>query len=314
MILLGLGLSLCACSSDDEDKYQELPVEVLYNKAMDLLEAGSYQDSAKAFDEVDRQHPYSKWATKSQLMAAYANYRGQKYERCLAGFESFVQLHPAHEDVPYAIYMIGLCYYEQLAPSGRDQMDTVLAIEAFTDLVRRFPRSDYGRDARLKLNLLNDAMAGKQMEVGRFYMNRKSYAAAVNRFQEVVTRYDTTKHVEEALLRMVECYMAMGLKDQAQQSAAVLGHNYPSSPWYAEAYRLAGGKITPVKGKSLRIKDESFLDRLANWNKGLPPKDEEEEITESDEAKKEVLKEELEKAITELENELVDPANSPSRK
>lgn len=267
-VLIGLGLSLVACSSDDADNYEEMPVEVIYNRAMDLLEAGSYQDAAKEFDEVDRQHPYSPWATKAQIMAAYANYRGQKYERCLAGLEAFVQLHPAHADVPYALYMQGLCYYEQLSPSGRDQQDTVFAIEAFNDLTRRFPKSDYAKDARLKLNLLNDAMAGKQMAVGRFYMERKAYGAAINRFKEVVTRYDTTKHVEEALLRMVECYLAMGLQDQAQQSAAVLGHNYPSSPWYAEAYQLTTGKSLPTTVESVRDQEESWYDRLRNWNKG----------------------------------------------
>jgi len=268
-----LCLILCAgCSSTDDEKFSDQPVETLYNKGMDLLEQGSYQKAASIFDEVDRQHPYSKWATKAQTMAAYAHYKGQKYERALAALESFLQLHPAHEDVPYALYLEGLCYYEQLSPAARDQKDAQMAFNIFQDLNQRFPLSDYARDARLKMQLLEDAMAGKEMEIGRFYQAKKSYAAAINRFKVVTTKYQTTQHVEEALHRLVESYLALGLQDEARSAAAVLGHNYPGSNWYGESYHLIEGKDLDPEAAAARINEESWIDRLANWNKGLPKK------------------------------------------
>jgi outer membrane protein assembly factor BamD len=265
-------LLLAGCSSSDDEKYTEMPVETLYNQAMVLLEEQSYQKAATAFDEVERQHPYSKWATKAQIMAAYAHYRAQKYERALAALDSFLQLHPAHEDVAYALYLQALCYYEQLSPATRDQKDTMVALETFQELNRRFPLSDYARDARIKAQLLEDALAGKEMEIGRFYHDKRSYSAAINRFKVVSTKYQTTQHVEEALYRLVECYTALGLKQEAQQAAAVLGHNYPNSPWYAEAFAMVENK--PVQGVKFDdgkpAGEESWWDRLRNWDKGLP--------------------------------------------
>jgi outer membrane protein assembly factor BamD len=262
-------LLLVGCSTSEE-KYADTPVEVLYNNAMSLLEEHSYQKAASTFDEVDRQHPYSTWATKAQIMAAYAHYRAQKYERTLAALDAFLQLHPAHEDVPYALYLQGLTYYEQLTPTGRDQKDTQVALETLQDLNRRFPLSDYARDARIKIQLLEEVLASKEMEIGRFYQNRGSYAAAINRFKLVSTKYQTTKHVEEALYRLVECYMALGVRQEAQSAAAVLGHNYPGSPWYAESYALVEGKPIAAAGVDNPLREESWWDRLQNWNKGLP--------------------------------------------
>ncbi len=273
--LLGTGLTLllAGCSTTDDGKYEERPVGVIYNTALDLLKKQSYGDAAKEFDEVERQHPYSKWATQAQLMSAYANYKGQKYETALATLEAFVQLHPAHPDVPYALYMQGMCYYEQLSPSLRDQQDTLKALEIFQDLNARFPFTDYAKDARTKIILLQDALAGKEMEVGRYYQSRRAYAAAINRFQDVSGNYDTTNHVEEALYRTVECYLALGLPQEAKAAASILGHNYPQSPWYAEAYTLMGGTGLPTDQETpLRYKDESWIDRVRNWNKGLPQK------------------------------------------
>lgn len=260
--------TLVGCSSTPE-KYADQPVEVLYNDAMDHLERHVYSKASDLFDEVERQHPYSQWATKAQIMSAYASYKGQKYEKSIAALESFLQLHPAHEDVPYALYLQGLCYYEQLSPSMRDQKDTETALQSFRELSMRFPMSDYSKDARAKIKLLEDTLAGKEMDIARFYMDKKAYTAAINRFQQVVKTYQTTKYIEEALHRMVECYLALGLKEEATATAAVLGHNYPGSSWYGESYYLLKGTRPPA-GKGTQPLEESWIDRLKNWNKGRP--------------------------------------------
>ncbi len=270
-------LALVACSSTDEKAYKDTSVEELYNKAMDKLEEGEFTESATAFDEVSRQHPYSTWANKAQVMEAFAHYKGQKYDRVIASLEAFTQLHPSHPDVPYALYLTGLSYYEQLGPSSRDQQDTIDALRTFNELLRRFPGTAYALDAKHKIVLLQDALAGKSMDIGRYYLDKKAYQAALPRFQEVVDRFQTTKHVEEAHLRMVECYLGMGLRQQALQTAAVLGHNYPGSPWYAEAYKLVGAQDIPEFQEkaptsegvdSLGGREEGVMDRLKNWNKG----------------------------------------------
>lgn len=268
-ILLALGL-LAGCSTTEE-KFEDKPVEAIYNGAMDQLQKGAYERAATQFDEVERQHPYSTWATKAQIMAAFAHYKGQKYEKALAALDSYLQLHPAHEDVPYALYLKGLCFYEQLLPTGRDQRETEEGVDTFKELVKRFPNSDYAKDGRLKLALLEDSVAGKEMEIGRFYQERKSYASAINRFNIVVSKFDRTRHVEEALHRIVECNLALGLRDQAQAAASVLGHNYPKSHWYAESFFLLEGKDVRPSTSPLRTKDDTWLDRLKNWNKGKAP-------------------------------------------
>jgi outer membrane protein assembly factor BamD len=265
-------LALAGCSSTPETPYVERPVSEIYNTAMDSLEAGKYEESAKEFDEVERQHPYSKWAPRAQVMAAYSHYRGQKYDNALAAFEAFTQLHPGHEEVPYALYMTGMCYYEQLPDASRDQKDTEDALRVFTELLRRFPNTAYSKDAKYKVTLLRDALAGKEMDIARYYLEKKAYQAAIGRFEGVVKRYDTTKHTEEALYRMVECYLGLGLTGEARKVGAVLGHNYPRSPWYGEAYILVEGKEPEGNYESLRDRDESWLDRLKNWDKGLPKK------------------------------------------
>lgn len=275
--ILVSALALTSCSTTDEKAYQERSVEELYNEAMDKLEEREYTRASEAFDEVERQHPYSPWATKAQIMAAFSLYRGQKYDQVIASLESFSQLHPANPDVPYALYMTGLCYYEQIGPSSRDQRDAEDSLRTFNELLRRFPNTAYALDAKQKIILLKDALAGKSMDIGRYYLDRKAFQAALPRFQEVVTRFQTTKHVEEAHYRMVECYVGMGLRDQALKAAAVLGHNYPGSSWYAEAYSLVDAekvsgfdaKIPTSEGViALEDREETVMDRLRNWNKG----------------------------------------------
>jgi outer membrane protein assembly factor BamD len=232
-----LALAIAACSSK-KDNYVERPVEQIYNHAVDLLLDKKYIDAAKEFDEVERQHPYSVWATKSQLMAAYSQYQASKYDDAIITLDRFIQLNPSNRDVAYAYYMKALCYYEQITDVQRDAKMTEQAMKGFEEVINRFPNSIYGRDARLKLDLTHDHLAGKEMEVGRFYLQRGDYLAALNRFKAVVDKYQTTSHVPEALERMVECYLAMGLKDEAQRTAAVLGYNYPGSLWYRDSYAL----------------------------------------------------------------------------
>lgn len=238
-LLLAVTLGLAACSSDKAaEEYVEEPVEKLYNAGVDQLEQGNYQQAATQFDEVERQHPYSSWAVKAQVMAAYSLYMANQYDEAVVALDRFIQLHPSNKDVPYAYYLKGLCYYEQISDVGRDQLMTQYALKTLNELVTRFPDSEYSRDAKLKIELTYDHLAGKEMNVGRYYQSRQQWLAAINRFNTVVERYQTTTHVPEALHRLVESYLALGLREEARKSAAVLGHNFPSSRWYVESYAL----------------------------------------------------------------------------
>lgn len=241
-LALALTAALAACSSDDgPEPYVERPVDELYNVAMNRLESGDYAAAADAFEEVERQHPYSSWATRAQLMAAYASYENEDYDDALIALDRFIQLHPGSPEVPYAYYLKALSYYEQISSVGRDQKMTRLAHDALRDVVNRFPESEYARDAQLKLELTVDHMAGKEMDIGRYYLSQKQYLAAVNRFRAVVDSFQTTSHVPEALYRLTEVYVLLGMEDEAVRAAAVLGHNYPGSEWYEDAYAVAQG-------------------------------------------------------------------------
>jgi outer membrane protein assembly factor BamD len=237
-LALAAALLPVACSSTSKDTYVEKPVEDLYNAAMDQLLDESYDKAAKSFDEVERQHPYSVWATKAQLMSAFALYEAGKYDDSIVAADRFIQLHPGHRDIAYAYYLKALDYYVQIADVARDQKATEQALASLTEVMRRFPDSKYGRDARLKIDLARDHLAGKEMEIGRYYERQGSYLAAINRFKRVVDTYQTTTHAPEALNRLTECYLALGLTDEAQRTAAVLGYNYPGSPWYSDTYAL----------------------------------------------------------------------------
>lgn len=231
---------LGACSDKKEDDtYVERPVEELYNEAMDDIDHDEYQKAAKAFDEVERQHPYSVWATKAQLMGAYALYERNKYDDAIVELDRFIQLHPGNKDTPYAYYLKALCYYEQITDVARDQKITEQALKALQEVVDRFPATTYARDAKIKVDLTRDHLAGKEMNIARYYLRSGMYLAALNRFKAVVEQFQTTTHVPEALERMVEIYTALGLKDEAKRTAAILGHNFPGSPWYQDAYTLA---------------------------------------------------------------------------
>ncbi len=236
--ILGLSVFLTGCQSTDDEIMKDRPAEELYKIAETELEDKNYQKAAKFFDEVDRQHPYSKWAGKSQIMAAYSHYLHQKYAQAIAQLETFIQLHPGHKDVDYAYYMLGLCYYEQINYVRRDQLIAKFALEAFQEVVRRFSNSKYGKDAKYKIDLVKDHLAGKDMSIGRYYLKRGGYGSALIRFRNVVQSYPTTPHVQEAMHRLVETYLLLGLKEDAQAVASVLGHNYPESIWYKESYYL----------------------------------------------------------------------------
>ncbi|WP_296715942.1 outer membrane protein assembly factor BamD [Tistrella sp.] len=244
--------ALAACSSDDDDRpaYVERPVEQIYAQAANELDQGEYRKAAQSFDEVERQHPYSTWATEAQLMAAYSYYQANQYEDAIATAQRFIDLHPGNPNVAYAYYLVGLCHYERISDVGRDQEMTRKSLEAFQEVVRRFPDSAYAPDARLKIDLARDHLAGKEMEIGRYYLTRGLYIAAINRFRTVIERYQTTTHVPEALHRLVEAYLSLGIEREAQTAAAVLGYNYPGSDWYEDSYALLTGRnLQPVEDK-----------------------------------------------------------------
>ena len=240
MMLLALPLTLggCAGTEEEEAAYIERPVEDIYNEAMNYMEAGRYTAAAKTFDEVERQHPYSKWATKAQIMAGYALYMEAKYDDAIVALNRFIDLHPGHKDAAYAWYLKGLSYYEQISDVARDQRMTEGALDAFDNLVRRYPDSDYARDARLKVDLAHDHLAGKDMDVGRYYLRSGHHLAAIGRFRQVVEKWGTTTHVPEALHRLTEAYLALGVVEEARFTAAVLRHNYPDSEWYQDSWAL----------------------------------------------------------------------------
>ncbi len=229
---------LAGCTIVEEPDYIERPVADIYNNAMDLLQNTDFKRAAAEFDEVERQHPYSVWATKAQLMAAYAYYQSNRYDDAIIALDRFTQLHPANRDVAYAYYLKALSYYEQISDVARDQKMTELALNALNEVYRRFPESEFARDAKVKVDLTYDHLAGKEMEIGRYYLTQKHYLAAINRFRTVVDDYETTTHVPEALHRLTEAYLALGVTSEARKTASVLGHNFPGSEWYSDSYDL----------------------------------------------------------------------------
>ena len=246
-VLLMLGLGACATKKKE---YVEQPVETLYNAAMDELLSRNYQLATEKFDEVERQHPYSQWATKAQLLSAYTYYLNNLYGDAITGLNRFIQLHPTNKDVAYAYYLKGLSYYEQISEVARDQKMTELALTTLDELIKRFPNSKYARDAKLKIDLTHDHLAGKEMEIGRFYQNQGNYLAAINRFRTVVDDFQTTTHVPEALHRLTETYLTIGVPEEARKTAAVLGYNFPGSEWYMDSYKIMGNKVDePGAGK-----------------------------------------------------------------
>ena len=245
-LMIAAVLMLAGCGSKNKDlEYKEQSVYEIYSQALSYLEKGSYKEAAQYFDEVERQHPYSVWATKSKLMSAYSQYQNNKYDDAVTALDRFIAVHPGNRDVPYAYYLKSLCYYEQISDVQRDQTTTRKALDALQDVVTRFPGTTYSRDARLKLDLTRDHLAGKEMAIGRFYERRMQFLAAINRFKVVVDQYGDTSHSPEALERLTESFMSLGMVDEARKTAAVLGYNYPGSDWYRDAYAVTGDQTMP---------------------------------------------------------------------
>ncbi len=232
------------------EQSDEQAVAGLYNDALDQMKRGNYKTAAKKFAEVERLHPYSKWATKSLLMQGFSHYQSNEYGDAINACQRFIALHPGHQDIAYAYYLAALSQFEQIADVTRDQSQTQIALEALDEVSRRFPDSKYAADAKQKALYARDHLAGKEMEIGRYYLKNGSYLAGINRFKNVITNYQTTSQTPEALYRLAEGYMALGIVSEAQTAAAVLGHNYPNSQWYRDAYRLVttGGQA-PTENK-----------------------------------------------------------------
>jgi len=248
--------SLGACSSFDffgkkEDTPPDEPADRLYNEGLYLLNAKKDpREAVKKFEEVDRQHPYSEWARKSLIMSAYAYYQGGEYDDCINSAKRYITLHPGGADAAYAQFLIGSSYFDEIPDITRDQARTEKALAALDEVIRKYPGSEYANSAKQKIEVARDQLAGKEMEIGRYYLKKKDYTGAINRFKVVVTKYQTTRHVEEALMRLTESYMALGIVDEAQTAAAVLGHNFPDSTWYKHAYALVKtGGVEPSENK-----------------------------------------------------------------
>ncbi|MCW5703062.1 MAG: outer membrane protein assembly factor BamD [Bradyrhizobium sp.] len=254
-ILALMALPLGGCGTGDlwdkftqkDDTFVEQPPDKLYNEGLYLMnQSKDIKAASKKFEEVDRQHPYSDWARKSLLMSAYAFYSAGDYDSCIGAATRYVTLHPGSPDAAYAQYLIAASHYDQIPDISRDQGRTEKAINSLEEVVRKYPTSEYATSAKAKLEGARDQLAGKEMSVGRYYMKRRDYTGAINRFKTVVTRYQTTRHVEEALFRLTEAYMSIGIVGEAQTAAAVLGHNFPDSRWYKEAYNLVkSGGLEP---------------------------------------------------------------------
>lgn len=240
--LLSLAVTLAACANDragtDRFAYVEEPVELLYASGTEALETRRYADAIAYFAEVERQHPYSAWARRAMLMTAYTEYLTNDFDASLDTIDRFLAIHPGNKDAGYAYYLRAMNYYERIRDVGRDQEITRQARDALVDVVRRYPDTEYARDAQLKLDLTHDHLAGKEMDIGRYYLRRNQHIAALGRFNNVLQNYQTTSHTEEALHRSVESYLELGLVEEAQRHAAILGYNYPSSDWYEDTYGL----------------------------------------------------------------------------
>lgn len=283
LALLLLVPVLMACSSAEEEILEAVESrqtdEEMYDEAGDLFAERRYIESAEKFLEIEQQYPFSPLATRGKVMAAYSYYRDTEYADALGVIDSFVRLHPSNENVAYMYYLKAMSFYERIADVERDQDVTQKALDALEEIVTRFPATGYARDARLKLDLVRDHLAGKQMAIGRFYIKRKQTIAAINRFKNVVQDYQTTSHVPEALYRLTELYLTLGAEHEAQKYSAVLGHNYPSSRWYEYAYRLvAGGAESPLpqeKSSGSGFWFWSYDTEDEGDSEALPPPDEE---------------------------------------
>jgi outer membrane protein assembly factor BamD len=236
--LAGLLLAACASSSDLSKSLNPDAPEKMFADADSLMSRGKFEEAAKKFEDIDRDHPYAPEARKAMVMAAFANYKGGKIPEAIAGAERYSQLHSGTKEAALAQYIVAAAHYDEIKGPNRDQGETKKALVALKALKTRYPDSTYAKDADNRIRVCEDTLAAAEMEVGRYYMKKRQYSAAINRFKTVATEYQTTAHVEEALMRLTEAYMALGIKPEAQNVAAVLGHNFPESKWYKDAYQL----------------------------------------------------------------------------
>jgi len=269
-------LALSACAGDKKAAprlaYQERPVELLYSTGAYRLDQRRWSEAVAYFQEVERQHPYSEWSRRAILMTAYAHYQGNQYAEAIEDADRFVQLYPGNSQVVYAYYLKAVCYFEQIVDVNRDQAATEQALAALRDIVARYPRTEYAADARLKIDMVNDQLAGKEMTIGRYYLRQGQTLAAINRFKTVIDKYQTTTHTPEALFRLVESYTALGLMGEATANGAVLGYNFPGDPWYADAYRLLTDKgLQPAVAPKDPGAKVSYLDKMLGRKPAPPP-------------------------------------------
>jgi outer membrane protein assembly factor BamD len=258
MALIACGVALAGCDTlsslnpfDRSEKYKmeivpEVPAEQIYNQGLARIQNRDFEGAAEKFSDLDKQYPYSEWSRKALIMTTYSNFEGAAYPEAVNNAKRYLQLHPASKDAAYAQYLLAMSYYNQIPDVTRDQEQTERAVVALQELIDRYPKSEYVRDARYKIQVTRDQLAAKEMEVGRYYLQRRNYTAAINRFRDVVAKYQNTRHVEEALMRLSEAYMALGIVGEAQTAAAVLGHNFPDSRWYKDSFvLLQSGGLAP---------------------------------------------------------------------
>jgi len=275
ILAIAVSLTVAGCAGKKEKPrlaYEERPVELLYSTGALRLDQGRWSEAVSYFQEVERQHPYSEWSRRSILMTAYSHYQANMYADAIKDSERFIQLYPGNPSVVYAYYLKATCYFEQIVDVGRDQAATEQAQAALLEIIQRFPRSEYAADARLKVDMVNDQLAGKEMAIGRYYLRQGQTIAAIGRFRTVVDRYQTTTHTPEALYRLVEAYLTVGLIQEATNNGAVLGHNFPGDPWYSDAYALLTNRgLQPAVDPRPPGPNRSYLDRLLNRGTALPP-------------------------------------------
>jgi outer membrane protein assembly factor BamD len=256
LAVLAGGVSACGGMQARESvQFVDEPVAQLYNRGAEYLDRGRWAEALATFEEVERQHPYSSWARRAMLMEAYASYQARQYDDAVEDAQRFIALHPGNDSAPYAYYLIAMCHFERILDVGRDQATTERALAALNDVVRRYPESAYARDARLKIDMVYDQLAGKEMTIGRFYLTRDQHLAAINRFRNVVENenFQRTSHVPEALHRLVESYLSVGMVEEAQRMAAILGHNFPGGEWYQRSYVLmTDAGVAPVAEEEAR--------------------------------------------------------------
>lgn len=250
-LVAGLALGGCASTDKDDVVVPDEPAEKIYNEGLTLLRKNDPQAAAKRFEDIDRLHPYSEWARKALLMNTFANYEAGNYDDAISSGKRYLAMHPGSQDAAYAQYLVASALYENIPDITRDQRKTQQALDALQDVVNRYPDSEYAATARRKIEVARDQLAGKEMMIGRYYLKQNNFTGAINRFKTVVTKYQTTRQTEEALMRLTEAYMALGVVNEAQTSAAVLGYNYPDSTWYKQAHKLVQSRgLEPQENKS----------------------------------------------------------------